>query len=161
MNKPLLVLDTNVVFDLLYFDDPAAQPLRRALESGSVRCVVNAATLDEFKRVLAYPHFDMDGARQSALMGRYRAWSEMEETQDGHTSLPRCGDPDDQKFLELAAACGAHGLVSKDHALLKLRRRCAPLFRILSPADAVGWIAAWPSPVSPRPAAESAVAPPR
>jgi predicted nucleic acid-binding protein len=49
--------------------------------------------------------------------------------------LPRCRDADDQKFLELAAALPAEALVSKDRALLDLRRRRLP-FAILSPLEA-------------------------
>jgi predicted nucleic acid-binding protein len=37
--------------------------------------------------------------------------------------LPRCRDPDDQRFLELAQACGAQWLLSRDRELLKLARR--------------------------------------
>ncbi|MEW9625771.1 PIN domain-containing protein [Rhodanobacter geophilus] len=37
--------------------------------------------------------------------------------------LPRCRDPDDQKFLELARACGAQWLLSRDRELLRLARR--------------------------------------
>ena len=37
--------------------------------------------------------------------------------------LPKCSDPDDQKFLELARDCGADYLVTKDKALLALARR--------------------------------------
>jgi predicted nucleic acid-binding protein len=51
--------------------------------------------------------------------------------------MPRCSDPDDQKFIELASASGAQILVSKDRAVLKLRRRCASQFRIVTPAEAV------------------------
>jgi hypothetical protein len=47
--------------------------------------------------------------------------------------LPRCSDPDDQKLLHLAAAAGADALVTKDAALLELRRK-AP-FRIVTPAQ--------------------------
>jgi predicted nucleic acid-binding protein len=43
--------------------------------------------------------------------------------------LPRCSDPDDQKFLELALAANADILVTKDQALLDLSRRKLP-FRI-------------------------------
>jgi predicted nucleic acid-binding protein len=38
--------------------------------------------------------------------------------------LPRCADPDDQKFLTLAAHAGARWLLSRDRALLALHRRC-------------------------------------
>ena len=59
--------------------------------------------------------------------------------------MPRCSDPDDQKFIELAAAVPAQGLVSKDRAVLKLRRRCAPYFRIMTPAEAVRWLGDLPA----------------
>jgi len=52
-------------------------------------------------------------------------------------SLPRCKDPDDQKFLELAARTGANLLVSKDKALLRLARKPGLPFRIATPANAV------------------------
>ncbi|OYY82283.1 MAG: hypothetical protein B7Y33_00065 [Hydrogenophilales bacterium 16-62-9] len=65
--------------------------------------------------------------------------------------MPLCSDPDDQKFLALAAVSHAHGLVSKDRALLKLRRRCAPHFQIMTPAEAGRWLDA----VNSGPAAET------
>ncbi|WP_018078381.1 PIN domain-containing protein [Thiobacillus denitrificans] len=164
MNEFLLVLDTNVVLDLLHFDDATARPLRLALENGRVRCVVAAATLDELRRVLAYPEFGLDAARQAALFARYQTLSVVADAaaavpgrprkgapiHDGllypserkpvWDRMPRCSDPDDQKFIELAAAAQAQALVSKDRAVLKLRRRCAPWFRVLSPAEAVRWL---------------------
>jgi putative PIN family toxin of toxin-antitoxin system len=139
-----LVIDTNVVLDLLHFDDAVARPLRLALEAGRVRCVVSPATLDELQRVLAYAEFGLDAARQAVLFARYRALSETVQSVDVCTGLPRCSDPDDQKFIELAAAVRAQGLVSKDRAVLKLRRRCAPQFLIMRPDEAVRWLAAAP-----------------
>ena len=140
MNKPLLVLDTNVVLDLFHFDDASARPLRQALEAGRVRCVVSPSTLEELRRVLAYPEFSLEPARQSALLAAYQDVSAAEEVWDASVELPVCSDPDDQKFLELAAATRAQGLVSKDRALLKLRRRCARQFRIMTPAETVRWL---------------------
>lgn len=164
MAEPLLVFDTNVVLDLLHFDDSAARPLLRALDVGRIRCVVTDATLEEWRRVLAYPEFALDQARQAAQFARYQTLSETAAGVDACAGLPhkgtpihdgllypsgwkpvwsrmpRCSDPDDQKFLELAAASGAQGLVSKDRALLKLRRRCAPQFRVMTPAEAVRWL---------------------
>jgi len=140
----LLVLDTNVVLDLLHFDDATARPLRHALEAGRVRCAVSDATLGEWQRVLAYPEFALDAARQAELLERYRSLA-LPGSAAADTALPRCTDPDDQKFLELAAAVHAQGLVSKDRAVLKLRRRCAPQFRIMNPAEAVRWLGAAPA----------------
>lgn len=146
MNKPLLVLDTNVVLDLLHFDDAAARPLFSALDAGRVACVVTDATLGEWQRVLAYPRFALEPARQAALLARYRNLSARMIEVDARAGLPRCSDPDDQKFLELAAASGAQALVSKDRALLSLHRRCAAQFRIVTPAGALVWLAAAPAP---------------
>ena len=141
MSKPLLVLDTNVVLDLLHFDDPVARPLRQALEKGRVVCVASDTTLGELQRVLAYPEFALDLARQEALFARYLALSVKAEAGDVYAGLPHCSDPDDQKFIELAAVSHAQALISKDRALLKLRRRCAPLFQVLAPDEALRWLA--------------------
>ena len=146
------MLDTNVVLDLLHFDDPVARPIRHALEAGRVRCVASETTLDEWRRVLAYPEFGLGPARQAELFARYQALSEKAGVDDASiglphngTPMPRCSDPDDQKFLELAAGGRAQALVSKDRALLKLRRRCASQFRIMTPAEAVRWVGALPA----------------
>jgi len=99
----------------------------------------------------------LDPSQQTALVERYRSlclFSSAEaDTALPHkgtpihyglksvwSRMPRCSDPDDQKFLELAAVARAQGLVSKDRALLKLRRRCAPQFRVMTPAEAVRWL---------------------
>lgn len=134
------MFDTNVVLDLLHFDDLMARPLLHALDAGRLRCVVTEATLDEWRRVLAYPAFSLDSQRQTTLVARYQALALLEPAATAG-GLPRCRDPDDQKFIELAAATRAQGLVSKDRAVLRLRRRCAPRFRIMTPAEAVGWLA--------------------
>jgi uncharacterized protein len=73
LSNPFVVIDTNVVLDLLHFDDATARPLRLALEAGRVRCAVTEATLGELRRVLAYPEFGLDEARQAELFARYQA----------------------------------------------------------------------------------------
>jgi predicted nucleic acid-binding protein len=153
------VLDTNVVLDLLHFDDPMARPLWHALEDGRVRCVVTDATLEEWRRVLSYPEFALDPTQQAALFTRYQTLSVKADSVGVDAGLPlkgapihyggksvwhpmpRCSDPDDQKFIELAAASSAQALVSKDRAVLRLRRRCAPQFLVMTPAEAVRWLA--------------------
>ena len=149
MNKPLLVLDTNVVLDLLYFDDAAARPILDALNGGRADCAATGDTCEELRRVLAYPEFALAPSRQATILETYQAMSRSVETASAPVAMPRCSDPDDQKFLELAAASGAQVLVSKDRALLRLRHRCAPLFRIVNPAEAVRWL----QNISQRPAA--------
>lgn len=129
------MLDTNVVLDLLHFDDATTRPLARALEADLIRCVASPATLAEWRRVLAYPEFGLDAAAQAAMDARYTAWVNVCADPGPTGGLPCCRDADDQKFMELAAALPAEALVSKDRALLDLRRRRLP-FAILSPQEA-------------------------
>lgn len=130
-----LVLDTNVVLDLFHFADPAALPILAAIESGRARCYANGAGLEELERVVGYPEFAMPAAAAAALVERYRGLASLAAADAPLPALPKCRDPDDQKFLELAARIEADLLVSKDKALLKLRRR-GLAFGIVTPAEA-------------------------
>jgi len=135
---PCLVLDTNVVLDLLHFSDATALPILRALKAGRASCCVTKEMLDELRRVLAYPEFRLDTGAQAGLLARYRVLSRLTDVPASNMNLPRCSDPDDQKFLELAAAVAADFLVSKDKALLELERRRGLGFRIVTPGG-IGW----------------------
>ena len=131
-----LVLDTNVVLDLLYFLDASAMPIRQAIESHRAQCYASHATWAELGRVLAYPEFKLDISARTALIAQYQSWiNDIHPGVGNHATLPRCADPDDQMFLELAAAVPADLLISKDNALLALRRQVAG-FKILTPAEA-------------------------
>lgn len=147
-----LVLDTNVVLDLLFWRDPRCDALAAALAAGRVRCFTDAACLAELERVLAYPQFALDAAAQQALLARYRGLAESAAESTAATDfppaeLPRCRDADDQKFMELAARCAAHLLLTRDRELLRLARsrRRPPPFAILVPERAAGLLAAAPA----------------
>lgn len=157
LSERLIVLDTNVVLDLFHFNDPLTRPLRRALESGALRGAATEATFGEWLRVLAYPAFRLSAARQSELRAQYDSLCRRvappptsgvpPEGTPIHYGLkpvwsrmPRCSDPDDQKFLDLAAGL-AVPLVSKDRAVLKLKRRGGARPVIFTPADALAWLA--------------------
>ena len=121
-----LVIDSNVLVSLLVFDDPRYRAIQAAWRAGRLRVVTDAACAAEFRRVLAYPQLGLDGARQSAIYGEFLAAVALREgaaTGAVRPGLPRCADEDDQKFLELAAACSADLLVTGDRELLKLARR--------------------------------------
>ncbi len=134
-----LVLDTNVVLDLLHFDDPAVAPLRRALQDGRAACVGNTACRDELAHVVRYPQFRIGDDDARRLLDAYDALVQpcAAAAADSLPPLPLCRDPDDQKFLELARAARADLLVTKDKALLALAKKSARLgFRIAAPAGA-------------------------
>ena len=81
--------------------------------------------------MLAYPRFGLDEAAQAGALRWFDACAQINEAPPAHPPLPRCSDPDDQKFLDLAWAAGADVLVTKDKALLDLARRIAKLGRFL------------------------------
>ncbi|MCG2595760.1 putative toxin-antitoxin system toxin component, PIN family [Ramlibacter sp. XY19] len=125
--KPL-VLDTNVVLDLLVFGDAAAQPVKQGLADGALRWLATAAMREELARVLAYPKL---APRVAYHRGSADA---VLEDFDRHVELVdvpakagvTCGDPDDQKFIDLAVAHRCP-LVSKDFEVLRMKKRLAQL----------------------------------
>ena len=135
-----LVLDTNVVLDLFHWANTDAVPIMAALEGGRIECFADERTLDELQRVLTYPQLKMTPAMMSERYARYSGLVQLVPAGEA-PPLPRCKDRDDQKFLELAARCGANILVSKDKALLKLRGRTTLGFQILKPAAASALLA--------------------
>lgn len=135
----LLVLDTNVVLDWVAFDDVRMQPIAAAIEHGALRALTNAACLQELRRALGYAQVKLDAAAQTRAYERYLAHVPRFEivTSAPAAPLPRCEDPDDQKFLELAWQARASHLLTRDHALLKLARELKRAGRIsvLAPED--------------------------
>ena len=123
-----LVIDTNVVLDLLVFGDPAARPLDEGLRAGTLQWLATASMREELRRVLDYPKLAPRVAFHRGHPDRV-----LEEF-DLHARLvdvpPKaavtCGDPDDQKFVDLAVAHQCI-LLSKDDEVLRLRKRLALL----------------------------------
>ena len=130
-----LVLDTNTILALWMFRDPALAPLRSHVDSGAATLVSRADALEELRRVLDYRQFALAAEDQARLLAHYQARCQLvpqpEAPLDG---LPACRDPDDQKFLEIAAT-GAEHLISRDKALLRLARHrlVRERFTILTP----------------------------
>lgn len=134
--RPRVVLDTNVCLDLFVFNEPQAAALHVAMREGAIEAVTRTDCRDEWLRVLHYPRLPIDDATRPAIAAAFdalvRCLPDTEASADPAVPLPRCADPDDQKFLELAQASGAFWLVSKDNELLKLAPRCT--------RDALFWI---------------------
>ena len=107
--------------------------LRNAVHLGRATIVIDAACDAELERVLAYDlgRHSIPASAQAAVLAEARRLSNRVEV-SFRGRLPQCRDPDDQKFLELAAATGADMLVTKDRELLRLR---GLPFRVLTPAD--------------------------
>ena len=123
---PVLVLDTNIVLDLLVFQDRSAASLMQALAHDDVHWLTTEAMRAELERVLAYPHIaarlHTRGLCPKDVLAQYQRLSDNRIA--ASASTVRCSDPDDQIFIDLAVAHQAT-LLSKDHAVLRLRKRLA------------------------------------
>ena len=131
-----VVLDTNVWLDWLVFDDPSVAALKSAHATGQIH--IDPACLDELRNVLAYPQFQLDPKTQVALGSTAEAIANARYERSANIArLPRCPDLDDQKFLELARDSQADWLITKDKALLEIRRGQlkGTTFRIATPVQ--------------------------
>ncbi len=123
-----IVLDTNIVLDLFIFDDPAAKPLRQALEGGQLQWMATLAMRQELERVLAYRniaqrlnYYQLQSADVLAHFDRLAV-----VVPSAAKAPVTCKDPDDQKFIDLAVAHRAR-LLSKDNAVLCMKKRLQAL----------------------------------
>jgi len=134
----VVVLDTNVCLDLFVFDDRNVLPLRAGLQSGTLVAATDEACREEWLRVLEYPQLGLSVEQRAQAIAAFDAAMihlPRPTAAVDLTTLPRCRDPDDQKFLELAMRANAGWLLSRDDHLLALARRTARagLFEILTP----------------------------
>ncbi|WP_029695956.1 PIN domain-containing protein [Comamonas badia] len=122
------VIDTNIVLDLFVFDAPCAGALRTELQAARRRWCATAAMREELARVLRYPAIaawlTRTGRSAEAVIAQFDAHATLMD--EAPAAQPRCSDPDDQKFIDLAVQQRAL-LLSRDKAVLRLKKRLAPL----------------------------------
>jgi putative PIN family toxin of toxin-antitoxin system len=117
----LLVLDTNIVLDLWWFEDTRVQPLFAALQAGQVRWLATTNMREELARVLTYPHLTRrPRRREQDPLAEFDRYAEL--VPPAARAPYVCKDPDDQQFIDLAAAHSAT-LLSKDAQVLTMARR--------------------------------------
>ena len=133
----MIVLDTNIVLDLLVFDDPATRPLKDALAARRVQWIATQAMRDELARVLTYPkvvpclaRYKLNASDVLAVFDR-----QVQRVDAAPKATITCKDADDQKFIDLAVAHRAT-LLSKDRAVLCMAKRLSVLgIRVRSAID--------------------------
>jgi len=119
--KPRLVLDTNVILDLLVFQDPAAEVVRMALDAKLVDAVRSEASMLELIDVIQRPSFKMSEEQQQAIL---KSWENSTRLLENTTIKPApftCRDQDDQVFLDMAYSLRPALLLSKDLRVLELQ----------------------------------------
>jgi uncharacterized protein len=148
LDVKLVLLDTNVVLDAWLFHQSNVLPLAEALQAGHVQAIATLAMRNELHTVLA---------RAAQNHGLAPTWlaktpaAQVLAAWDATTRLvpdpgltagdtPRCSDPDDQKFIDLACAMRVPWLLTRDRAVLRLTKRLYPLGVQVATPDA--WVRA-------------------
>ena len=125
LTPKLIVIDTQSLFDWLVFRNGTCAGWDAALKGGAWQWIFTSTMRDEFDHVAAKGF----GERwQVPVDSMAVAWTALARLVDipaalGAGARLHCSDPDDQKFIDLAICAGAHTLVSRDKALLKLARK--------------------------------------
>ncbi len=118
----IAVLDTHIWLEWLLWRSPRLEPLRVKHAAGSLQILHSVETLAEWRRVLGYPQFSQTHSQIDALCLEFTELSQccdlMPESE--RCKLPKCRDPDDQKFLELGVVGGANWLITRDKKLRKI-----------------------------------------
>ena len=119
-----VVIDTNVALDLWVFKDTRTEDLKNALDKKTLNWIATAAMREELKRVLDYPHIKLRVLKMQKSLGDLMA--NFDALVDIKADVPKCKftckDPDDQKFIDLAAHYQTP-LVSKDKCVLAMKNR--------------------------------------
>jgi len=130
-----VVLDTNVLVSALLYRDGELAWLAEAWTAGFVVPLADQGVIDELLRILTQlgaRKFQLQQPQVQEMVSAYLSFAELVPSiPEIKAALPKCKDPDDQKFLELALRGKADVLVTSDGALLGLSRKTP--FLILPP----------------------------
>lgn len=121
--KPIVVLDTNILLDILVFDDERAHPLRAALTNQELDAVATQHTIEELADVISRPQFELDLQEQTNVMMQWQSWVRIVNDEDLVVAPWKCKDRDDQVFINLAFSLKPATLISKDKMVLKIAKR--------------------------------------
>ena len=121
--KPIIILDTNILLDILVFDDERAHPLRAALDAKKLDAVATDKTFAEFIDVIGREQFSLNEDQQRLIGEQWKKWARI-VSDEGLCQAPwKCKDRDDQVFINLAYSLRPSALISKDKQVLKIAKR--------------------------------------
>ena len=121
-----VVIDNSVLVAILRHRNPGNNWLIGLWTSGRIVPLVSQETLHELEeKLIEYsptPDFYLATKFVGTAMRRYEPWCEKVELQNSSLS-PKCMDPNDQKFIDLAFAGDADILIARDRKLLEMDAR--------------------------------------
>lgn len=120
------MLDTNVILDLLVFQDPTAESIRHLLDAKLVDAVRSEASMLELIDVIQRPMFKLSREEQDIILQAWESVTRLLENAAIESAPFTCRDLDDQIFLDMAYSIRPALLLSKDLLVLELRTRAKP-----------------------------------
>ena len=120
-NKPLVVLDTNILVSYLWGSAHCCRIVRAMLLENRFTPVITPGMIEEFDAVISRPNIKRRiGELAPAIFRR-------EYLLFAHITFPGkelsvCDDPDDNMLLECANSAGAGYIVTGDDDLLRLKK---------------------------------------
>jgi predicted nucleic acid-binding protein len=136
-----VVLDTNTVLDWLLFGEPFARAVGMAVAERRVTWLTTPRMLAELRAVLTRPlAARWETAREHALTIDVPVMATLcAEPRPAGSGRLICRDRDDQIFIDLALAHRPSTLLTRDRALLALRRRAAARDVVVARASDWPW----------------------
>ena len=127
MKPRLIVIDTQSLFDWMVFHNPVCAAWSTALSGPGWEWIFTSEMRSEFDFVLAKGFGERWPVAPEAVALAWSLHGHEVRTPDelGASARLHCTDRDDQRFIDLAIAAGAHTLVTRDRALLRLARKAA------------------------------------
>lgn len=138
--SPHVILDTQIVMDWLVFDEPSIAPLIAEVVSRRLLWVATEAMRAELLHVLGRGVAAQRRPDLARIDAAFQASCQFVPAPELALARPRCTDPDDQKFIDLALDCATRHptwLISRDRAVLAVAKRVRKLgtgLEILTPA---------------------------
>ncbi|MEJ7138313.1 putative toxin-antitoxin system toxin component, PIN family [Amphibiibacter pelophylacis] len=122
-----LVVDTNVLLDWLVFGHPDSARWLDAVRAGRLLWCVSPAVLAEYAHMTDPARWADRSSDTGETLDSLSALIQPHPDPSPPLIRPRCSDRDDQMFVDLALALAPALLLTRDRALLKLRRKLAGL----------------------------------
>jgi len=110
-----IILDTNVFISGIFFSGPPYNILQ-AWRNGRFTLLLTPEIFDEYQRVAEALHKKFPAVDLTALLELIIVEAEMIQAEPLGEGV--CADPDDDKFIACALACGVKLIVSGDQHLL-------------------------------------------
>lgn len=105
----LFVLDTNILVSGLFSQLQGGNPARflQQFIAQDFTLVYSPEIFEEYANVLRRPKFDFDTKSIDFVLDAVKELGLCERTLPGLSGQPRCSDPEDQKFYDLALSTDA------------------------------------------------------